>query len=65
MTVVRRERPIHTICGFPAAILDFRLKEASEEDGVGDIEKVAPENMGVAAGIFFLSSVELEKPLGG
>ena len=64
MTVIRRERPIHTIYGFPAAILDFRLKEASEEDGIGAIEKLAPENMGVDAGILFLSSTELEKPWG-
>ena len=42
---------------------DFRLKEASEEDGVGIVEKLDPENMGVEAGILFLSSVELEKPL--
>ena len=64
MTVTRRERPIHTIYGFPAAILDFRLKEASEEDGIGAFETPAPENMGVGAGIVFLSSTELEKPLG-
>ena len=51
--------------GFPVAILDFRLKEASEKVGIGTVEKLAPENMGVAAGILFLSSVELEKPLGG
>ena len=49
---------------FPAAILDFRLKEASEEDGIGAVETPAPENMGVGAGILFLSSTELEKPWG-
>ena len=64
MTVIRRERPIHTICGFPAAILDFRVKEASEEDGKGAVEQLAPENMGVGAEILFLSSTELEKPWG-
>ena len=65
MTVIRRERPIiHTICGFPAAILDFRVKEASEVDGKGAVEQLAPENMGVGAGILSLSSTELEKPWG-
>ena len=44
--------------------MDFRLKESSEEDGIGTDEKLAPENMGVAAGILFISGVELEKPLG-
>jgi len=43
--------------------MDFRLKEASEKVGIGTVEKPAPENRGVAAGILFLSSVELEKPL--
>ena len=56
MSVIPRERPIHTIYGFPAAILDFRLKEASEENGIGAAETLAPENMGVCAGILFLSS---------
>ena len=42
--------------------LGFPLKEASAEVVIGTV--VAPENMGVAAGILFLSSVELEKPLG-
>ena len=32
------------------------------DDGIGAIEKLAPENMGVGAGILFLSSTELEKP---
>jgi len=39
--------------------------KASEEDGIGTVDKLDPENMGVAAGILFMSSVELEKPLGG
>ena len=39
------------------------MKEASENVGIGTVEKPAPENRGVAAGILFLSSVELEKPL--
>ena len=64
MTVIWRQRPIHAIYGFPAAILDFRLKEASE-DGIGTVEKLAPENMGIAAGILFVFSVELEKSLWG
>ena len=45
----------NSIYVFPAAILDFRLKEASEKVGIGTIEKCAPENMEVAAGIYFLS----------
>ena len=40
------------------------MKEASEEDSKGDIEILAPENMGVGAGILLLSSTELEKPWG-
>ena len=63
-TVILRERPIHIIFGFLAAILDFRLREASEKVGIGTVEKLAPENRGVAAGVLFISSVELEKPLG-
>ena len=43
--------PIHIIYGFPAAILDFQLKESSEKDSVGNFEKLAAENMGVSAGI--------------
>ena len=58
------KRPIHCIYGFPAAILDFRLQKASEEDGICTVEKLALENMGLAAGVLFLSGVELEKPLG-
>ena len=56
-------RKTNTIHRLLASILDFQLKEASE-DGIGSVEKLAPENMGVAAGILFLSNVELEKPLG-
>ena len=55
-------RSNHTIYGFPAAILDFQLKEASDNGGIGTVEKLVPENMGVAAGILFLSSIELQKP---
>ena len=44
--------------------LGFPVEEASEEDGIGTVEKLDPENIGVAAGILFLSSVELEKSLG-
>ena len=51
--------------GFPAAILDFWLKETSEKDGMGTVEKLAPENIGVAVGILFLSRMELEKSVGG
>ena len=56
--------PIHTVYGFSVAILDFRLKEASEKVGMGNVEKLGAENMEVAAGILFLSSLELEKPVG-
>jgi hypothetical protein len=45
--------------------LDFQLKEASDNGGIGTVEKLVPENMGVAAGILFLSSIELQKPVGG
>ena len=40
--------------------------KASDKFRVGTVEKLDPENknMGVAAGIFFLSRIELEKPLG-
>jgi hypothetical protein len=41
--------------------LDFQLKEASDNGGIGTVEKLVPENMGVAAGILFLSSIELQK----
>jgi hypothetical protein len=37
----------------------------SNNVGVGTIEKFDPENTGVAAGILFLSALELEKHLGG
>ena len=64
MIIIWWPRPIQTIYGFPVVILDFRFKEASEKVGIGTVEKRAPENIGVGARILFLSSVELEKPLG-
>ena len=50
---------------FLSAILNFRLTSVSEKVDLCTSEKYVPENAGVAAGILFLSSVELEKPLGG
>ena len=50
---------------FTAAILDFRLNGRSDNVGVGTIEKLDPKNMGIAAGILFLSALELEIYLGG
>ena len=40
--------------------MDFRLKEASEKVGIGTVEKLAPENIGLAAGILFLSSSSVQ-----
>jgi hypothetical protein len=37
----------------------------SKNVGIGTLEKFDPENMGVAAGILFLSAVELVIHLGG
>ena len=45
-------------------MLDFRLNGLSDNVGVSTIEKFNPENMGVAAGISFLSALELEIHLG-
>ena len=45
-------------------MLDFRLNGLSDNVGVSTIEKFDPENMGVAAGISFLSALELEIHLG-
>ena len=50
---------------FPAAILDLRLNGTVYKIGDTTIKKFDPENMGVAAGISFLSALELEIPLGG
>jgi hypothetical protein len=57
--------PIYENFRFTAAILDFRLNGLSDRVGVSTIEKFDPENMGVAAGILFLSALELEIHLGG
>mgnify|MGYP003401660080 FL=1 len=50
---------------FSAAILDLRLNGTVYKIGDTTIKKFDPENMGVAAGISFLSALELEIPLGG
>ena len=47
-----------------AAILDFRLSGWFHNVGISTIETLDPKNMGVAAGILFLSGVELEIPWG-
>ena len=48
-----------------AAILNVRLKSVSEKVGLCTSEKYVPENVGVVAGILSMSSVELEKSVGG
>ncbi len=40
-----------------AAILNFRLKLTSDNVGLCTSEKYVPENVGVAAGILFLSAI--------
>ena len=50
---------------FSAAILDLRLNGTVYKIGDTTIKKFDPENMGVAAGISFLSALELEIHLGG
>ena len=49
---------------FSAALLDLRLNGTVYKIGDTTIKKFDPENMGVAAGISFLSALELEIPLG-
>jgi hypothetical protein len=54
-------------CGnfrFTAAILDFRLNGMSNIVRVSTVEKFEQKNMGVSAGILFLSALELEIHLG-
>ena len=46
------------------AILDFRRKWTSRDTGSGTVEKLVPENMGIAVGILLLCAVELEIRLG-
>jgi hypothetical protein len=50
---------------FEAAILNFEHKGAHYNVDLCTIEKFTPENRGVAVEILFLSSIELEIPLGG
>ena len=45
--------------------MDFRLPVAYYNIGVSSIEKLDPENGGVAVGISILSSLEAEICLGG
>ena len=52
------------ICGFSAAILNFRYNKAWWDVDTYFIEKGVPENMGVAVGISSLGGIELEIPLG-
>ena len=55
------------ICGnirFTATMWDFRLNGLSDNVGVSTIEKFDPKNTGVAAGISFISALELEIHLG-
>jgi len=47
-----------------AAILDFWLSVSSVSATDSTIQKFDPENMGVAVGIVFLTSLEAEIPLG-
>ena len=47
------------------AILDFRRKWTSRDTGSGTIEKLVPENMGIAVGILLPCALELEIRLGG
>jgi len=48
---------------FSAAILDFQLNGTVYKIADTIIQKTDPENIGVAAGISFLSALELEIPL--
>lgn len=57
--------PINMHFRFSAAILDLRLNGTVYKIGDTTIKKFDPENMGVAAGISFLSALELEIHLGG
>jgi len=45
--------------------LDFRQKSTSRDTGSGTVEKLVPENMGIAVGILLLCALELEIRLGG
>jgi hypothetical protein len=49
---------------FTAAISNFCFNGLSNRVGVSTTEKFDPENIGVAAGILFLSALELEIHLG-
>ena len=44
-----------------AAILNFRLMLASDKVGLCTSEKYVPDNVGVAAGILFLSAIKCQK----
>jgi len=47
------------------AILNFWRMSTSRDNGSGTIEKLDPENMGIAIGILLLCALELEICLGG
>jgi len=44
-----------------SAILDFWRMSTSHDNGSGTIEKLDPENMGIAVGILLLCALELER----
>ena len=50
---------------FSATILDLQLNGTVYKIADTTIKKLDLENMGVAAGISFLSALEIEIPLGG
>jgi len=47
------------------AILNLWRMSTSHDNGSGTIEKLDPENMGIAVGILLLCALELEICLGG
>jgi len=49
---------------FMIAILNFWQMSTSHDNGSGTIEKLDPENMGIAVGILLLCALELEICLG-
>jgi len=44
--------------------LDFRRKWTSRDTGSDTVEKIVPENMGIAVGILLICALELEIRLG-
>ena len=62
---VQAEIETFTFSDFLAAILDLKLNGAVYKIADTTFRKYDPENMGLAAGISFLSAPELDIPLGG